>query len=172
MSFNYIITFIGDDRTGIVESLAGVVDSHGGNWLESQLSQLKGKFAGIILIELPIDSSDDLENDLKAMPDGSWSVRVTPAGTASLSAEQANFQLAVIGPDRPGIVREISKALADSGISVVALETRVLNAAFTGEAMFHADIEVLMPDSTLPRDLEDRLDAIAEAMTLDIDIRQ
>ena len=89
-----------------------------------------------------------------------------------MSAEQANFQLAVIGPDRPGIVREISKALADSGISVVALETRVLNAAFTGEAMFHADIEVRMPDSTLPRDLEDRLDAIAEAMTLDIDIRQ
>ena len=55
------------------------------------------------------------KNDLKAMPDGSWSVRVTPAGTPSLSAEQANFQLAVIGPDRPGIVREISKALADSG---------------------------------------------------------
>ena len=55
---------------------------------------------------------------------------------------------------------------------MVALETRVLNAAFTGEAMFHADIEVRMPDSTLPRDLEDRLDAIAEAMTLDIDIRQ
>ena len=43
-----ILTVIGDDRPGLVERLSSVVSQHQGNWLESSMSHLSGKFAGIV----------------------------------------------------------------------------------------------------------------------------
>ena len=65
METSYIVTFIGDDRPGLVESLSRVIESNRGNWLESRLSQLGGKFAGLVLVTLPDDNGPALEADLK-----------------------------------------------------------------------------------------------------------
>lgn len=169
MSHQYVVTFIGDDRTGIVGQLSATIEKHGGNWLESQLSQLGGKFAGLILIELASGESDALEADLASMSGGQWSVRVTPAGTLGERSE-ANLTLELVGPDRPGIVREVSAALADSDINVITMESDVESAPFTGEPMFKATISAHVRESLSTADLSARLDAIAEAMTLDIDL--
>ena len=48
-----ILTVIGDDRPGLVERLASAISRHDGNWLESSMSHLSGKVAGIVSIELP-----------------------------------------------------------------------------------------------------------------------
>jgi len=169
MSHQYVVTFIGDDRTGIVERLATTIERHGGNWLESRLSQLEGKFAGLILIALDSGEVTALEADLKALPGGSWSVRVSEAGKHIADGEP-DLELTVIGPDRPGIVREISSALAEVDINVVTMETDVESAPFTGEPIFRAKIYATLPEGILPADLSTRLETIADAMTLDIDI--
>ncbi len=164
----YVITFIGDDRTGIVEQLAAAISHHGGNWLESRVSQLEGKFAGIISIELD-GSVAELELALKQLPAGTWSAHVTPADGAP-SAQGSNIALALVGPDRPGIVREISSALAQASISVVSMDTALDNAAFTGEPLFRATLKAYAP-TTIPREQwADRLFAIGDAMGLDIDL--
>lgn len=164
----YVITFIGDDRTGIVEQLAAAISQHGGNWLESRVSQLEGKFAGIVLIELE-GSASALEAALQELPAGTWSAHVTPAGGAP-ATQPANITLAVVGPDRVGIVHEISGALAQAGISVVSMDTALDNAAFTGEPLFRATLKAHAP-TALPREhWADRLFAIGDAMGLDIDL--
>lgn len=61
----FIITFIGDDRPGLVESLSQVISDHNGNWLESRLSQLAGKFAGLISVSVPEESTAALQVALK-----------------------------------------------------------------------------------------------------------
>ena len=48
METSYVITFIGDDRPGLVEQVASVIENNRGNWHESRLSQLGGKFAGLV----------------------------------------------------------------------------------------------------------------------------
>ncbi len=164
----YVITFIGDDRTGIVEQLAATISQNGGNWLESRVSQLGGKFAGIILIELD-GSASALESALQKLPAGAWSAFVTPADGTPLEQE-ANITLGLVGPDRVGIVHEISSALAQAGISVVSMDTALDNAAFTGEPLFRATLKAYAPAS-LSRELwADRLFAIGDAMGLDIDL--
>ena len=50
-----VLTLLGPDRPGLVELVAGVIAAHGGNWLESRMSRLGGKFAGILRAELPPD---------------------------------------------------------------------------------------------------------------------
>ncbi len=47
MATYLVLTIIGEDRPGIVELLAKIISDHSGNWLESSMSQLAGKFAGV-----------------------------------------------------------------------------------------------------------------------------
>lgn len=169
MPHQFVVTFIGDDRTGIVGQLSATIEKHGGNWLESQLSQLGGKFAGLILVALDEDAAEALEQDLANMPGGHWSVRVTPAGTRAERAE-ANLSLELVGPDRPGIVREVSTALAASDINVISMESEVESAPFTGEPLFKATIAAHVPENLSMPQLTAELDRIADAMTLDIDL--
>lgn len=169
MQNRYVITFIGDDRRGIVEQLADVIQRHNGNWLDSKLSQLEGKFAGLILIEIADDRSTALEQALRDLPGGDLSVRVTEAGKAE-SHTGAALTLTLTGPDRPGIVREISRALATAGINVSKMESHVEGAAFTGEPMFHAILNAKAPETLSVDALQDSLDRIADEMTLEIDL--
>ena len=47
MQQQYVITFAGADRTGLVETLADLVKVHGGDWQRSELARLDGAFAGV-----------------------------------------------------------------------------------------------------------------------------
>ena len=63
METSYIVTFIGEDRPGLVEAVSAVIEQSGGNWHESRLSQLGGKFAGLVLVSLPTNGIDSLNRD-------------------------------------------------------------------------------------------------------------
>jgi glycine cleavage system regulatory protein len=170
METSYIITFIGDDKPGLVEQLSRVIESNRGNWLESRLSQLGGKFTGLILVSLPTGSGAQLQTELKALAATGLSVRVTPAGSGAAAASSRAITLTVLGPDRLGIIREISHALAERQVNVVELDSHVTSAAMSGEMMFNARIDAHIPESIDLDDLEVALDEIANLMTLDIDL--
>lgn len=175
MQTSYIVTFIGDDRPGLVEQLSRVIEKNGGNWHESRLSQLGGKFAGLILVSLPADGGPTLEAELHELASSGISVRVTPTTTVAgrQSAPPApgrDITLTVIGPDRRGIVREISHALAQRQINVLEMDSEVRSAPMSAEAIFSARIEARTPESTNIDDLWDTLDEIANNMTLEIDL--
>jgi glycine cleavage system regulatory protein len=167
----FIISFIGDDRPGLVEAVSEVITAHGGNWLESRLSQLSGKFAGLVSVSLPEDSSEALQSALKALDDKGISVRVTPCSEELAHNEHAHLiTLTVLGPDRPGIVREIAAALSTRSINVVDMESYVSSAPMSAELLFHARVEAELPDKGKLEDLEDSLDAIANEMDVDIQV--
>ena len=73
-----VMTIIGPDRTGLVESVARVVAEHGGNWLESRMSRLGGEFAGILRIELPADKRQSLLDALQKLQGAGLTVVVRP----------------------------------------------------------------------------------------------
>lgn len=170
MQTSFIVTFIGDDRPGLVEQLSSAIERCGGNWHESRLSQLGGKFAGLLLVSLPAEAAESLRQTLKGLASSGISVRVTPAAGVNSSGEGRRVTLAVLGPDRPGIVREISRALAAEQVNVIEMESEVSSAPMSGEPLFRADIVAEIPLSASLEALADALDVIAEAMTLDIDL--
>ncbi|MEP4147970.1 MAG: ACT domain-containing protein [Halioglobus sp.] len=170
MDTSYIITFIGDDRPGLIEQLSSVIESNRGNWHESRLSQLGGKFAGLILVSLPTASGPDLEAELKALSASGLSVRVTQTNDTAIITGGKAITLTVLGPDRLGIVREISRALAEREINVVEMDSQVDSAAMSGELLFKARIDAQIRENTNMDDLHDTLEDIANNMTLDIDL--
>ena len=170
MDTSYIVTFIGDDRPGLVEELSTVIENNRGNWHESRLSQLGGKFAGLVLVSLPTDDGASLESQLKALSSSGLSVRVTPTSATYPVEGGRSITLSVLGPDRLGIVKEISHTLAQHQINVVEMDSQVESAAMSGEALFRARIDAHIPTDTDMADLIDRLEDIANHMTLDIDL--
>ena len=170
METSYIITFIGDDRPGLVEQLSRVIEENRGNWHESQLSQLGGKFAGLVLVSLPQGSAQGLETALKALSASGISVRVTPTSAGQTISSARKITLTIIGPDRLGIVREISQALASHQVNVVEMDSQVSSAPMSAEMLFKARIDAQIPPNTDIDELSDTLDEIANSMTLDISL--
>ena len=73
-----VMTVIGPDRTGLVDSVAGLVTEHGGNWLESRMSRLGGHFAGILRVEVPEDKEPQLAAALQKLQSRGLTVVVHP----------------------------------------------------------------------------------------------
>lgn len=172
MQSSYIVTFIGDDRPGLVETLSRTIEAAGGNWRESRLSQLGGKFAGLVLVSLPEGGDNALEADLKALSASGLSVRVTPTETRVALEQARRLKLSVMGPDRAGIVREVSRALASRAFNVVEMDSEVVSAPMSAEPLFRAIIEAeIAPQSSLD-ELTGALDEIGNDMGLDIDLEE
>jgi len=133
-----VMTVIGPDRTGLVDSVAGLVTEHGGNWLESRMSRLGGHFAGILRVEVPEDKEPQLAAALQKLQSRGLTVVVHPDEPKAAPPSARLSVLEIVGQDRPGIVRQISHALASFGVNVEELHTECLSAAMSGETLFKA----------------------------------
>jgi glycine cleavage system regulatory protein len=81
------------------------------------------------------------------------------------------LRLELIGQDRPGIISEISAALATRNVSILELETNTLSAPMSGEPLFEAKATLRVPNE-LPLDqLRETLEDIANELMVDLDLR-
>ncbi|MFT4989560.1 MAG: glycine cleavage system regulatory protein [Acidimicrobiales bacterium] len=165
-----VITFIGDDRAGLVDTVAGVVASHGGNWDRSHLAELAGKFAGIVLVQLPDASVDALLGELGAIASqGLLAITAERATTTETAGTTSQVSLELIGQDHPGIVHEISHVLVAQNISIDELETRVAPAPQGGN-LFIAHAVLELPDGSDLDALRSALEAVAHDLMVDLDL--
>ena len=166
MQTELILAVVGDDRPGMVQDAANCVREVGGNWLESRMTRLAGKFAGVVRVSLPEASTAVLVEKLESLE--GMSIHVEPAGTLEDNPQLRAFTISIIGPDRPGILDEVTRALRKSAISVVELQTRVGPAPMTGDQTFFAEVDMLAPPDTDIGTLESSLDEIAESLGVEI----
>ena len=145
MQSTLVMTVIGPDRPGLVESIARLVTSHGGNWLESRMARLGGQFAGILRVDVPADKAAELARALQALAGKGVNVVIHPDRAASTSPDAELRLIELIGQDRPGIVQQITHALASHGVNVEELETECVLAAMSGETLFKAKAKVMVP---------------------------
>lgn len=167
---SYVLTVLGDDRPGLVHSLAGVISTHGANWERSQMARLGGKFAGIVKVTVPQGSADDLLAALRALhEEGFLDVRIDLAGTKSVVDGQ-RFVLSMVGTDRPGLVHSVAAALAEIGASIEELDTATSDAPMSGGPLFEATAAVLLPPHLTIEAVRTRLEALADRLMVDIDL--
>jgi glycine cleavage system regulatory protein len=166
MQSTLVMTVIGKDRTGLVESVATIIANHGGNWLESRMCRLGGEFAGILRVQLPGDKRSDLEKSLSTLP--GLKIVVQNDDAANPSSERRLADLEVVGHDRPGIIREITHALAAQGVNVEELSTKRASAPMSGEPLFTARALVSLPANVTASGLRETLQKAAADMTIEI----
>ena len=168
---NLLLTVVSDDKPGIVEEIAKAVAEHEGNWLESRLAQLGGKFAGVVHISVPGDKDEGVRAALKALESKSIWINIdiySDASDASDSKSVATFH--AVGPDRPGIVREITQAFTKHQINLAEIETSLSSMPYSGEPLFEAEGVLQLPSGLDMQDLQDALNAIADSLGMDISL--
>jgi glycine cleavage system regulatory protein len=162
------MTIIGPDRTGLVESVARAVADHGGNWLESRMCRLGGEFAGILRIELPVEKRQMLLDALQALQGRGLTVVVRPDEAAASAPQGRQARLEIVGHDRPGIVREITSALARANVNVEEFSSECVSAPMSGETLFKAVARLQLPDGCNVVALKTELEKIADDLLVDI----
>ncbi len=157
MQIPLVMTVISPDRTGLVESIARAVAENGGNWLESRMCRLGGEFAGILRVEIPAEKKSALLAALQKLQANGLQILVRDdAAVAKISGKQTSLE--IVGSDRPGIVRDITAALARAGVNVEVFSSELASAPMSGETLFKASARLQLPDkcdlAALKRDLE------------------
>ncbi len=158
------LTLIAPDKPGIVELVANTVSAHGGNWLESQMARLAGRFAGVLLVEVSKDRAAELEAALTSLQGLTVSVQL--ADESPSTGERV--RLSVIGNDRPGIVQQVSGVLAAAAINVESLQTSIKDAPVSGGRLFEAIAEVHVPEGVDLESVKSTLEDIATDLMVDI----
>jgi glycine cleavage system regulatory protein len=164
-----VMTLLGNDRPGLVSSLAAIVASHGGNWLESRMARLAGQFAGIARIECPAQAVDALLHELQSSAIPGLTVQAVREDVAE-SPAQRTIVVDVIGNDRPGILRELTAAIAQAGGNVEELTTGLESAPMSGQPLFRAHGVVSIPEDTGTEILTKAIESLGGDLTVDLSV--
>lgn len=168
MQIPLVMTVIGRDRTGLVESLARLVAEHGGNWLESRMCRLGGEFAGILRIHVPAENRAALLAALQGLASQGLSVVASTDSTTAATGGGKMIRLDIVGHDRPGIIREITRALASQNVNIEELSSECVSAAMSGEPLFKARAQLQLPAKCDIAGLRREVEKIASDLMVDV----
>ena len=161
-----VLTISGEDRAGLVESLADVVVAHGGNWEQCRMAHLGDRFVGLLELTVESDTQQELEAALRTISD--LDVMISSTTTCSIAEPLRQFDLELIGGDHPGIVRDVFKALALKGINVEELATKTYSAPDSGMMLFEAHARLACDPEVDMDAIRSRLEEIAQDIMVDI----
>jgi len=149
-----VLTVVGDDRAGLVSALARTIADHGGNWEQSELAELAGAFAGIVLVAVPDDQQQALTSALSGL-DGLLRVTTHDAPAAASVDAPHTVSFTVLGNDRP---------------SIDTFRSRTLEAPMAGGTLFEATVTVSLPAAADAETLTAALEALAGEIQVDLTV--
>lgn len=167
----YAVWTLGVDRPGIVAAVTGALFEAGCNLEDSSMTILSGHFTMMLLVR----GSEGLDGDAlhaalaaAGEPLG-LTVAVREVGDEAVPETTGEpYMVAVYGADRPGIVHRISSLLADRGVNITDLDTRVIGPP--EKPVYAMHLEVTVPNGGDPEALARELSRAGEALGVDTSI--
>jgi glycine cleavage system regulatory protein len=169
MNTSLVITVIGPDRPGLVSRLSDVAQRFGANWEDSRMASLAGQFAGMVHFDVPRDKADALAGAFRELEAEGLQILVAKSASAAAGAAARRVRLELVGHDRPGIVRDLSAALAKLGVSIDELHTQVASAAMSGDDLFKVKALLAVPPPVTNAAMQQALEALANEMMVDLE---
>lgn len=160
---------IGVDRPGIVATVAEVLRDRGGNLEDSAMTILGGHFSIMLLVATEDDAGTLREALADATADLGLTLSVSPVGEGHTGAEPTHV-LSVYGADRPGLLAGVSRALADTGVNITDVETRLLSPG-ADTPVYAMLLELVLPDGMTEDALEQRLADLGRELAVDHTLR-
>jgi glycine cleavage system regulatory protein len=165
-----VLTFVGDDRPGLVNAISEKVAHFGGTWLESRSVHLAGKFAGVVLVSVPDESLIGLESALAKLAPSGLRVSIERGGLAEHEKPARLVMLDILGHERLGIVRDVTQALTSLGVNIEEFGSGLEGEPFTGVRMFHATARLSVPHGLKLEDLRKALERLAAEIMVDLTV--
>jgi methionyl-tRNA formyltransferase len=163
-----VVTAIGADRPGLVRQLSERAQGFGANWAGSRMANIAGQFAGMVHFEVPAANADALAAALQGLESAGLRIVIAKTALPPAPAGRRMVTLELEGPDRPGIVRDLSRSLADRGVSIEELHTEIVDGTDAGHN-FRVKALLAVPAALANDELKRGLDALASEMVIDLD---
>ncbi len=170
MNTTLVITVLATDRPGIVNTLSDALVSHDANWIDSRMANLADKFAGLLQVSVPKEKLAGLKAELQALhdADNQLNILMEEAREAANASPDSALFLELLGADRPGIIDDITAALAKLKVNINNLETEQREASMSSEILFYANLELGVPDGVSNDDVQDALEELSDQLMVDI----
>ncbi len=165
-----VITAVGPDRPGLVDELTGALHGLGANIADSQMANLRGQFAVILLLEVPDQAAESLREQL---PQTGSQIGLTltvgsmPAGTGVMAAG-VPYRLRTQAMDQPGIVHRITSVLHERGINIEQLQTHLQPASVSGTPLFRMELSMTVPTTVSINALRREMEALCDSLNCDV----
>lgn len=163
-----VVSIVGADRHGIVSSLAERAQRFGANWAASRMTRLAGEFAGMVHFEVPRENADALAAALRGLESSGLQVVVAKSNGASVPTSLRVVELELVGEDRVGIVSNLTKMLAERGISIENIHTDIVRSGVSGKQTFKVEAHLLVPAALSIEALRREVGTLASEMMVDI----
>lgn len=165
LSASLVVTVVGADKPGVVRRISACAHNVPVNWAYSHMSNVAGQFAGIVHLQVAPEHADALAEALRGLSADGLQVSVARSDAPTAPAGRRLLKLELTGPDRPGIVRQLSTSLAERGVSIEDLHTEIVGDA---ERTFKVRALLVVPQALSDDALRKTLDDLASELMLDI----
>jgi len=171
MNQSVILTVVGSDRPGLTRAIADAVFAAGGNWLESHLARLGGKYVGSVLVELPEERLGELESAARGIDAVGLKVDIVPAAETPPGRAGQPLGIEIVGQDRPGIVREVTTVLAGLDVNIEDFTTAIEGSAWSGAPLFRGRARLLIPAKVSTDQVREALERISSEIMVDFSVQ-
>jgi glycine cleavage system transcriptional repressor len=169
------LTAIGRDRPGIVAAASRVLLAHRANVEDSQMTILRGHFTMMLVVSLPEDADvgtlrDDLDEVRTEL--GLEAVVLSELEDVDPADEPVPTHIVTLyGADHPGIVHAATSALAERGVDITDLTTKLAGEGGDGPPLYALMMEIAPPPGVAAAEVEDALRRVGEAQGVEVSLR-
>jgi glycine cleavage system transcriptional repressor len=171
---HFALSAIGRDRPGIVAAVTEVLLGHAVNIEDSQATILRGHFTMMVVVAAPDDADmaalrTDLEDAGERL--GLDALTLSELAEVDPDAEpEPSHIVTLYGADHPGIVHAATAALAERGIDVTDLTTKLAGKG-EGEPLYALMMEIALPDGADPAELDAALAQVGAEQGVEVSLR-
>lgn len=152
-----IITAAGRDHPGMAHALAQILFDAGCNIEDTTMTRLSGEFAMILIVSPPDDETDharfieNLATQLAPL-ESSHGLFVGVRDISNERPELADaprYILSVYGPEKTGLLAAMTGVLAQQGVNITDVQTRVAGGGAVYVMMFEVELPQGLSEETL-----------------------
>lgn len=172
MKKRMMLTALGKDHPGIVKTVSEVLYETRCNIEDSAMTQICGNFAMMLAVVIPDElSAKELEDRLKKLVEQKTlfidlKPLQKPEKKKAIAREKRRCVLTVSGSDKPGIVYEVTRLLADRNINIATINTRIFTD--NGNDTYIMILELELPDEIQFSRLKFELSGVSEKLDVEI----
>ena len=170
------LTAIGRDRPGIVAAVSRVLLAHRANVEDSQMTILRGHFTMMLVVAVPEEADvgtlrDDLDDVREEL--GLEAILLSPLEEVDPSSEpEPSHMVTLYGADHPGIVHAATAALAERGIDITDLTTKLAGEGGEAAPLYALMMEIAPPAGADEAELEAALRKVGEDQGVEVSLHR
>jgi glycine cleavage system transcriptional repressor len=170
----FLLTVFGKDRPGMVAGVTQALFDLGGNIEDASMTRLGGEFAMMFVTGVPAHVTlSGLQKKLAGLEKKvglQLSAKpITPQLARAAKRPEPRYLISVYGTDRPGIVFQLTQALAQRKVSITDLHTQSI--AQGGSALYVMLLEVQVPAGLDIDELREELDRLRQSLQVEITLQ-